>query len=244
MGLVQLLKLLTVAGSYLVDERTDLEYNYTKRSVEIYCEIFAPELSPKWVNYRSKLWNQVERIEKRKDAQLAREINIALPNELFKDEQKELVREYIKDNFVIKGMIADVAFHYNENNPHIHIMLTMRDITLNGFQKKNRSWNDKKNMEIWALKTNGYLAKAKINERIDHRSYEKQGKNQLPQMHLGVKYYHMERKGITTKIGDLNREVKAFNNKQLVELEEYKKLKEGLVEANKKYIPKKNYSNR
>lgn len=231
------------SASYLVDERTGLEYDYTKRREEIQTEIFAPDNAPEWVYNRSKLWNAVEAKEKRNDAQVAREINIALPKELTKEQQKELTREYVKETFVSKGMVADVSYHFNQNNPHIHVMLTMRDINQDGFQNKNRSWNDKELMEVWreswAQGTNKHLEKAKISERIDHRSFERQGVNKLPTMHLGVKYHHMERKGIETRVGELNRQVKEFNRQKIVELDHYKKLRQELLETEKLLAPKR-----
>ena len=231
------------SASHLIDERTGQEYDYTRRNEKIQTEIFAPGNSPAWVYDRSKLWNEVEKIEKRKDAQVARELNIALPKELTKEQQMELTREHVKEMFVDKGMIADVCYHFNENNPHVHIMLTMRDISPESFKNKNRSWNDLSLMETWregwAKSTNKYLELAKKNERIDHRSYERQGINKLPTAHMGVKYHHMEKKGKQTRIGELNRQVKEFNSQKVVELEEYKRLLQEIQQEKQKLSPKR-----
>lgn len=99
--------------------------------------ILAPSSSPEWVHKRNLLWNEVEKSETRKNSQLAREINIALPKELTKDQQTELIKHYIHTQFVDKGMIADIAVHRdNLENPHAHVMLTTREISEEGFGKK------------------------------------------------------------------------------------------------------------
>jgi ATP-dependent exoDNAse (exonuclease V) alpha subunit len=90
------------------------------------------------------LWNEVEEKEIRKDAQLAREIEVALPRELTLEEQKELVREYAQEQFVDQGMIADLNIHHHKDNPHAHIMLTTRRVTEEGFAEKVRDWKKKR----------------------------------------------------------------------------------------------------
>ena len=111
--------------------------------------ILPPQAQESFFN-RSILWNEVEQAEKRKDAQTAREIELALPREFNLDEQIKLVREYSKTNFVNVGMCVDFAIHdKNRGNPHAHIMLTMRELTPKGFGKKARGWNDRKNVTKW-----------------------------------------------------------------------------------------------
>src|SRR5690606_34029085 len=105
------------SGERLVDENSG-EVKFYKREVAPETMILAPENAPDWVNNRERLWNEVEKIEKRKDSQLAREIEIALPVELNKEEQKKFVQNYVQDNFVERGMIADIAIHRdNPSNP-------------------------------------------------------------------------------------------------------------------------------
>ena len=128
------------SGEKLVDERTS-ETKFYVRDVQPETMILAPSNSPDWVQDRNSLWNEVEKIEKRKDSQLAREMNIALPKELSNEQQKELISNFVQSEFVDKGMIADVAIHRDDKeNPHAHVMLTMRTIDENGFGKKNRDW--------------------------------------------------------------------------------------------------------
>ena len=127
--------------------------------------------------------------------------------ELDKEQSQVLVRKFVEDQFVELGMIADVAFHHlNSHNPHAHIMLTMRDITEEGFGKKNRSWNDrellKTQREVWAKYTNSVLEITGQQERIDHRTLEAQGINRIPQIHLGPNVAAMRKRGIATAKGD------------------------------------------
>ena len=195
------------AGEKIHDLRTGLTFDYTRKTGVDDSEIIAPENAPNWVKDRSLLWNEIERVEKRKDAQLAREIDVALPVELDKEQSQVLVRKFVEDQFVDKGMIADVAFHHlNSHNPHAHIMLTMRDITEEGFGKKNRSWNDrellKTQREVWAKYTNSVLEITGQQERIDHRTLEAQGINRIPQIHLGPNVAAMRKRGISTAKGD------------------------------------------
>ena len=124
------------------DIRTGEIYDYRKKKGVDEKFILAPSYAPDWVFERAKLWNEVEKAERRKDSQVAREIKLAIPLELNKSQQVELVKKFTTEQFVNSGMIADVAFHeLDSHNPHAHIMLTMRDIDAQGFKKKNRDWN-------------------------------------------------------------------------------------------------------
>ncbi|MCU7713109.1 MobA/MobL family protein, partial [Priestia megaterium] len=129
------------SGEKLHDERTD-EQKFYARDVQPETMILTPSHSPEWMKDRNCLWNEVEKVEKRKDSQLARELNVALPIELNHDQQKELIQSFVQNEFVEKGMVADIAIHRDDaNNPHAHIMLTMRNVDQDGFGKKNRDWN-------------------------------------------------------------------------------------------------------
>ena len=205
------------SGSKFKDERLNQSFDYSKKSVDE-CFIIAPSHSPNWVYQRERLWNQIELVEKRKDAQLCREFNIALPVELRESQQTELVLDYCKRNFVDRGMIADVCIHRdNPNNPHVHVMTTLREVTNDGFGKKNRKWNSKDLIEEWrkdwADATNECLLKNGFNEQIDHRSYKRQGRDILPTIHIGYNALQLERRGVKTKRGDINREVMQMRNK-------------------------------
>lgn len=171
------------SGGRLQDERTGRAHDFTrKRGVE-HAEIVAPPRTPDWMLDRAELWNGVEKAEKRKDAQLAREIEVALPRELAAERRVGLVREFVQDEFVSQGMIADFAVHVGRardgaEQPHAHIMLTTRTLTTEGFGPKNRDWNATERLEgwraRWAAHVNRELERAGHGERIDHRSLEAQ----------------------------------------------------------------------
>lgn len=160
----------------IIDERTGDTYDYSRRT-DLYGHIIlAPVNAPAHiVGSSTALWNEVERVERQQNGQTSRYFEVAIPNELSLDDKKKLVLEYCQENFVNKGMIADIVFHdLDSNNPHAHVMLTLKTIDQNGFGKKERSWNDKKLSvkwrEAWTTIANNYLEASGSSERIDHRS--------------------------------------------------------------------------
>lgn len=167
------------SGSQLSDERTGLVHDYTRKSDIQHSEILVPAGAPAWSQDRSALWNAVEAAERRRDAQLARELQLALPRELSAERQLELVRSFVRDEFVARGMVADVALHDHAardggGQPHAHVMLTMRPLSEQAFGPKTREWNSTELLvhwrEQWAQRTNGQLAEAGSEARIDHRT--------------------------------------------------------------------------
>jgi Ti-type conjugative transfer relaxase TraA len=179
------------SASRLVEERTGIIQDYTrKRGVE-HSEILAPDGAAPWVFDRQVLWNTVENAEKRKDAQVARELEVGLPVELSKSEQLALLRDYVQREFVRIGMVADIGIHRdNSHNPHAHILLTTRDLTADGFGPKNRGWNTKAQLldwrSGWEEVTNEHLAEAGLALRIDHRSYADQKLDLIPGRKIGL----------------------------------------------------------
>ena len=131
----------------LVDERSVKEHHdYTHKQDVAFTEILLPENAPTSMQDREKLWNMVEAIEKRKDAQLAREFNFALPCELTLEQNIVLARDFVTQAFVSQGMIADLCIHNDKTGDeqlqhHAHLMLTLRKVTLDGFGQKERAWN-------------------------------------------------------------------------------------------------------
>lgn len=167
------------SGGRLHDARQDLAHDYSRKGGVVHAEILAPSSAPEWMRDRDQLWNAVEAVEKRKDAQLAREIEVALPRELDRGERLELLRGFVQRAFVDRGMIADIAVHEGKardghGQPHAHIMLTLRELTGEGFGKKARDWNAPDLLmgwrEAWARDANAALKRAGRSERIDHRS--------------------------------------------------------------------------
>ena len=232
------------SGEKLTNEWDGLTHDYTKKGGVVHSEILLPAHTPPAFSDRSILWNSVELSEKSNNAQLAREVEIALPVELSREEQTRLVREYCSSQFVSKGMIADFNLHdTGGGNPHAHILLTMRPLDEKGAwlpkskkeyvldengekirlpsgRYKTRKvdlvdWNNRENAEVWrrawADLANEFLAQNNRPERIDHRSYERQGIEQIPTVHVGVSATQMEKKGIVTERGELNRNIKAAN---------------------------------
>jgi MobA/MobL family len=198
------------SGEVLYDRANDKVYDYTKKQGIDYSEILAP-IEADWVVDRQKLWNRVEEGERRKDSQLSREIIIAIPRELSRTDKVALVREHIQASYVDRGMVADFNLHHIDgNNPHAHVMLTMRDLTIDeagniGFGRKNTSWNAKKLLQNqkkeWDTLANQYLERSAIPERIDTRSYEERGSDRLGQVHLGIAAHEMRARGIPTELG-------------------------------------------
>jgi len=202
------------AAERLMDERTGEAHDYGRKGGVIHCEVMAPTGTPDWMHNRAQLWNAVEAVERRKDAQLAREVQLSLPHELDQAQRKALLLDFVQEQFVNQGMIADVAMHSpsgggDDRNHHAHVMLTMREITGDGFGKKNRDWNSPDQLanwrEQWAHHQNRELARHGHDVRVDHRSYEAQGVDREPTQHLGPVANDMEKNGKASRIGDENR---------------------------------------
>lgn len=178
------------SGEKIRDDVSNTTHDYTRKSGVEYSEIMTPEEAPEWVKNRESLWNAVEVSEKRKDSQVAREIEVALPAELTRDQQIELVRDFAAKNYVNNGMIADVNIHDKQDgNPHAHILLTTREILPDGFGRKKTGWNNRDLItqwrESWEIEANTALERAGREERIDRRSLEDQGIDREPQIHVG-----------------------------------------------------------
>jgi hypothetical protein len=191
-------------------------HDYTKKQGVVYKSIMLPDNAPYKFYDRETLWNAVEASEKRKDAQLSREIIVALPQELNFFEQVDIIRAYVRENFVKIGICADIAIHDKEDaNPHAHIMLTTRNVTPEGFGAKNTDWNKKYVLyswrENWAAINNRLFETKGLNTRIDHRTLKAQGLDREPTIHLGHQAAALEKKGIKTERGDYNREVQRRN---------------------------------
>ena len=202
------------AGERLVDARTGEAHDYRARDDLDGAEMLAPREAPAWAQDRAQLWNAVEAAERRKDAQVAREVRVAIPRELRPEDGRVLVRDYAQRAFVARGMVADLAYHGGQGeNPHAHIMLTTRTIGPEGFGPKNRDWNKKAQLaswrEDWAASANRALARHGHAERIDHRTLAAQRDEALqrgdtaraetldrdPEIHLGRAAWMMLRTG-------------------------------------------------
>ena len=216
------------SGEKLTNEWDGMTHDYTRKGGVVHTEIMLPPHAPPSFSDRSTLWNSVELYEKTGNAQLAREIDAALPIELSREEQIRLVREYCSSQFVSRGMCVDYAIHdTGKGNPHCHIMLTMRPLDERGaWAAKSKKeydldeidltgWNDKDNTllwrKAWADFTNDFLERNGSPERIDHRSNAERGIDEIPTVHMGVAACQMEKKGIATEKGELNRNIQKAN---------------------------------
>jgi hypothetical protein len=187
----------TAAAAYrtaevINDHRTGEVHDYTRKGGVMHTEIIAPDHAPAWVHDRSALWSAVEDVERRKDAQVAREVRVALPSELTTEQNADLVRAFVREQFVARGMIADVALHApgregDQRNHHAHIMLTTREIGPEGFGAKERDWNAKDLLvdwrASWAEHVNDTLERHDISERVDHRTLVSQRADALSLAH-------------------------------------------------------------
>ncbi|MCP3462887.1 Ti-type conjugative transfer relaxase TraA [Bradyrhizobium sp. CCGUVB23] len=193
------------SGSRLRDERLDRSHDFSTKRGVVHSEVMLPEHAPEAWSNRERLWNDVEAFEIRKDAQLAREVEFAIPREMTQAQGIELARDFVRGEFVDRGMIADLNVHWDMAEdglakPHAHVMLTMRAVDENGFGPKVREWNRTEMVERWRRRwaelANERLAELDIDARIDHRSLEAQGLALEPQSQIGAPAKRIEDRGI------------------------------------------------
>jgi Ti-type conjugative transfer relaxase TraA len=191
-------------GAALRDQRYGVTHNYVGKRGVTHSEIMAPTAAPPWAYDREALWNTVEASELRKDSQLARLIEVSLPIELAADERVALVRDYVAEEFVAKGMIADFCVRGDLSNPHAHILLTLRALTASGFGPKERRWNGKPLLIewrcAWAERVNEHLARAGHAARIDHRTLAAQQIELMPERRIGVGRARLGRGALPTHL--------------------------------------------
>ena len=227
------------SGERLTNDYDGTTHDFTRKGGVVHTEILLPDNAPREYADRSTLWNAVEAVEKSKNAQLSREIEIALPNELSEAECVALAKEFAQRTFVDKGMCADVCIHspsreqmrpFNEDETWGDKQKKEYVLDKNGnkiYDKRKRTykcrtvqttdWNSREKAEewreAWAEFLNNALEQRNISEKVDYRSFERQGKIEKPTVHMGVAATQMERKGIRTVKGDTNREIKSINAK-------------------------------
>ena len=184
------------------DERADKIHDYSIRTKGVVeSVILSPDGSPEWTT--ASLWNTVELSEKRKDAQLCREFILAVPRELSSEQQFQLSVEWARAELVSRGMVVEVALHHDKagNNPHVHILCTMRQLDGDKFSaKKPREWNDTGLLvhwrESWCKAENAALEKAGRPERVDHRSLKDRGIDRIPEIKIGKEAMGLMKRGV------------------------------------------------
>ncbi|MGV7212913.1 Ti-type conjugative transfer relaxase TraA [Bradyrhizobium sp. UFLA05-112] len=193
------------SASRLRDERLERCHDFSAKRGVVHSEMVLPENAPEAWSDRERVWNDVEAFEIRKDAQLAREVEFAIPREMTEAQGIELARDFVRAEFVDRGMIADLNVHWDMAEdgmpkPHAHVMLTMRAVDEKGFGQKVREWNRTEMVERWrerwAELANERLAELDIDARIDHRSLEAQGIALEPQSQIGAPAKRIEVRGI------------------------------------------------
>lgn len=182
------------SASQLQDERLGRSHDFSNKAGVVHSEILLPQGAPERLTDRAILWNEVEAGEKRKDAQLAREVEFAIPREMNQAQGVQLARDFVENQFVKRGMVADLNVHWDigkdgQPKPHAHVMLSMREMEPEGFGQKVREWNGttllKEWREAWECHVNQRLAELDIDARIDHRTLAEQGIDLEPQHKIG-----------------------------------------------------------
>ncbi len=213
------------SASRLRDDRLERTHDFSAKRGVVHSEVMLPEDAPQAWSDRERLWNDVEAFEVRRDAQLAREVEFALPREMTERQGIELARDFVQAELVDQGMIADLNVHWDRAEdgspkPHAHVMLTMRAVDENGFGKKVRDWNRTEMLERWrerwAELANERLAELDIDARIDHRSLEAQGIALEPQSQIGAPASRIESQGIEADRAELHREIARGNGERII----------------------------
>ena len=214
----------------LHDERLDRAHDFTNKSGVVHSEVLLPAgASETWGN-REQLWNDIESAEIRKDAQLAREVEFAIPREMNQKQGIELARDFVQREFVDQGMVADLNVHWDIGadglaKPHAHVMLTMREIVVDedgeaGFGAKVREWNRTELVEQWrerwAEHVNQRLAELDIDARVDHRSLAAQGIELEPQDKIGPAASRMGDRGLEAERLAEHREIAQRNGERII----------------------------
>lgn len=212
------------SGSELQDERAGQAHDFRAKSGVVHSEIQLPEGAPERFSDRATLWNEVEATERRKDAQLAREVEFALPREMSRADGIALARDFVQREFVDRGMVADLNLHWDQApdgtpKPHAHVMLSMREVGPDGFGKKVRDWNATAELqgwrERWSEHVNARLAELGIDARIDHRSLKDQGLDLEPQHKIGPAGARREARGEGAERADEHRAIARRNGERI-----------------------------
>lgn len=193
----------TAAAAYraacaITDHRTGEIHDYTRKGGVASAVLVLPVGAPAWAGDRAALWNAAEQAERRKNSTVAREFEVALPDELGPEARTRLAHDLARELVAKHGCAADVAIHVpgkegDHRNHHAHILLTTRQLGPEGFTAKTRELDDKASgsalvmqwRERFAVLTNEALREADQVGRVDHRRLGEQGITREPTRHLG-----------------------------------------------------------
>lgn len=225
------------SGTLLVNAREGMVHDFRRRSGVVHAEIVVPEGSgADWALDRSALWNAAEVAEKRKDARVAREFELALPHELSEEQRLELVRDFARELSNRTWAAVDFAIHAPDadadvRNHHAHLLVTTRRVTAEGLSEKTSLERENKQLlaeglpttqmqlveirQAWELHANEHLARAGFEVRIDHRSHAERGLEIVPTAHVGVHATELQRRGQVVERRRLDQEV-AGRNAELI----------------------------
>ena len=204
----------TAAAAYratckIEDRTTGEKFDYTRKSKALFCEILTNGNAPEWATDRAELWNSCEEKENRKNSQFCRSFDLALMKEFDQETNLKLVRKWAIDNYVSRGLVADIAIHAPHKNTdgttnkniHAHVLVPTRKMDSQGWTDKDREANENKFLrkvrKSWADIVNAEFIARGMSERIDERTLEEQGIDREPQQHQGATATDMERKGKT-----------------------------------------------
>ena len=213
------------SASRLFDEKLNRHHDFSNKVGVIHSEVMLPQGSPERLNDRTVLWNEVEAGEKRKDAQLAREVEFSIPREMDQQQGVSLARDFVQKQFVDRGMVADLNVHWDKADdgspkPHAHVMMTMREVGPEGFGKKVRDWNGTELLqewrEAWGAHVNERMAELGLEGRIDHRSYADQGIALEPQHKIGPAGMRRLDRGEDAERADDHRRIARENGTKII----------------------------
>ena len=213
------------AAERLTDDRLDRDHDFTNKAGVVHSEIMLPEGAPERLADRETLWNAVEAGEVRKDAQLARDVEFAIPREMNEQDGIALARDFVSREFVARGMIADLNVHWDKAadgspKPHAHVMLSMREVGPDGFGQKERDWNSKELLQEWRVNwadhVNARMAELRLEARVDHRTLEAQGIPLEPQHKIGAAGSRREMNGEDAERADDHMRIARENGDKII----------------------------
>jgi Ti-type conjugative transfer relaxase TraA len=213
------------AAERLTDDRLGRDHDFTNKAGVVHSEIMLPEGAPERLADREALWNAVEAGEVRKDAQLARDVEFAIPREMNEADGIALARDFVAREFVARGMIADLNVHWDKAadgspKPHAHVMLSMREVGPDGFGQKERDWNSTELLKEWrgnwADHVNTRMAELDLDARVDHRTLEAQGIPLEPQHKIGAAGSRREMNGEDAERADDHMRIARENGEKII----------------------------